>query len=287
MINVVGVHGIGQQQGGRLQMVAPWQAALGDGVERARGRQFPKPTLDISYYGDLFLEDLDRPDEVTPKAVKSEDLISFDEDTIAFFQEVQDDVVRPGDVVLDLPRAKKGMRELPRPVARLAGWLENRFGVAGKLLFFGDLTQVRRYQRHDALGHDVQERVREALLEGRPKVLVGHSLGSIVAYEALCLNPDHGVTTLVTLGSPLGLRSIREGLRREATQVIPGLPPGVSSWVNVYDENDPVALGGPLQPHWTTVVDNVVDNGRKPHDAVAYLGKRATGEPVADCLLAR
>jgi pimeloyl-ACP methyl ester carboxylesterase len=288
MVDVVGVHGIGQQQGGRLQMVEPWQLALSDGVERARGRDFAKPTLDIGYYGDIFVKGLDVPGDGQSKAMKAEDLILFDEDTVSFFEEVQDDVVRAHDLVdVDVTQAKKGMRELPVPVARLAGWLETKFGVAGKLLFFGDLTQVRRYQRDDVLARNVQERVREALDEGHPKVLVGHSLGSIVAYEALCLIPDHGVTTLVTLGSPLGLRSIREGLRQEATQVIPGLPPGVSSWVNVYDQNDPVALGGRLQPYWSAVVDRVVDNGKKPHDAVRYLGKSATGEPVADYLASR
>jgi hypothetical protein len=56
MVDVVGVHGISQQQGGRLQMVGPWQRALGDGDERARGRYFPKPSLDIAYYGDFLLE---------------------------------------------------------------------------------------------------------------------------------------------------------------------------------------------------------------------------------------
>lgn len=284
MVNVVGVHGIGQQQGGRLQMVTPWQAALGDGVERARGRNFAKPTLDIGYFGDLFLADVNRPDGVTSKAPAAEDLIAFDDDMVAFFEEVQDDVVPVDDVVADLPRAKKGMRELPIPVARLAGWLDTKFEVAGKLLFFGDLTQVRRYQRDEGLANGVQERVRDALNEGRPQVLVGHSLGSVVAYEALCLIPRHGVTTLVTLGSPLGLRSIRTALRPEAAQVIPGLPPGVTTWVNVYDAHDPVALGGPLEPHWTGVVDRVVDNGKKPHDALAYLGKRETGEPIADHL---
>jgi surfactin synthase thioesterase subunit len=55
------------------------------------------------------------------------------------------------------------------------------------VLFFGDLTQVRRYQRDDELARDVLDRVREALDVGRPRVMIGHSLGSIVAYEALCM----------------------------------------------------------------------------------------------------
>jgi hypothetical protein len=282
MVDVVGVHGISQQQGGRLQMMGPWQRALGDGVERARGRHFRKPSLDIAYYGDFFLK------SSTSKGPVPEDLVEFDEDYVAFFEEIQDEVVDPGPPVepADVVRAKKGMRELPTPLAKLAGSLDQRFMVAGKVLFFGDLTQVRRYQRDDALAQDVLGRVREALEDGGPPILVGHSLGSIVVYEALCMLPDHGIATLVTIGSPLGLRSIREALRPRAREVIPALPPGLSTWVNIYDKNDPVALAGGLQPYWDAVVDRTVDNEKDPHAATHYLGKRETGDPVADSMAA-
>ena len=39
-------------------------------------------------------------------------------------------------------------------------------------------------------------------------MLVGHSLGSVVAYEALCANPEWPVRMLVTLGSPLGIPNL-------------------------------------------------------------------------------
>jgi Alpha/beta hydrolase family len=282
VVKVVGVHGISQQQGGRLQLIGPWQQSLGDGVERARGRDFPKPSLDIAYYGEFFLES-----SISKRPVP-DDLIEFDADTVSFFETIQDEVVDPARPVepADMIGAAKGMRELPTPLAKLASWAERKFGAAGKVLFFGDLTQVRRYQRDDALGRHVLARVREALDDGRPRILIGHSLGSIVAYEALCMIPDHGISTLVTIGSPLGLRSIREALRPRAREVIPAFPPGVSRWVNVYDKNDPVALAGALQPYWGAVVDKTVDNGDRPHAATRYLGKKETGDPVADTMAA-
>ena len=55
MVDILGVHGIGQQQGGRNQLLPAWQAALDDGMERAKGYDAPKPSLDIAYYGDIFL----------------------------------------------------------------------------------------------------------------------------------------------------------------------------------------------------------------------------------------
>ena len=176
------------------------------------------------------------------------------------------------------------MKELPTPVAKLASSLERRFGVASKLLFFGDLTQVRRYQRDDALAERVLARVRDGLVLGSPKIMVGHSLGSIVAYEALCLTADHGVSTLITIGSPLGMKSIRKGLRVAGLDRDPGLPLGVTRWVNVYDPNDPVALAGGLAAHWSEVTDRTVDNESEPHSATHYLSKKETGEAVVGAL---
>lgn len=80
MVDVIGVYGISQQQGGRLQMVHPWQRSLGDGVERARGREFPKLSLDIAYHGDLFLDSSTSKGAMGPVP---DDLIEFDADTVS------------------------------------------------------------------------------------------------------------------------------------------------------------------------------------------------------------
>jgi hypothetical protein len=275
MVDVLGVHGISQQQLGRKQLLAPWSVALSDGVEFARGGREPEPTLDISFYGDFFLK--------ATNAKGPEDLIEFDADTEAFFTDIQNEVV-PEDEPTDLAEASKGMKELPIPVAKLASALERRFGLAGKLLFFGDLTQVRLYQRDRATSDKVLARVREGLDLGSPKVVVGHSLGSIVAYEALCLNPNHSVATLVTIGSPLGMKSIRDALQPIARDRMPTLPPGITRWVNIYDRSDPVALAGGLAEHWTDVTDRTVENDKEPHAATRYLSKVETGEAVVSTL---
>ncbi|MBY5666202.1 alpha/beta hydrolase [Rhizobium leguminosarum] len=69
-----------------------------------------------------------------------------------------------------------------------------------------------------------------------PTIVVGHSLGSVVAYNVLKTNPDFKVPMLVTIGSPLGIRAIR-------TPLSPiGFPRSVTSWFNAYDTRDVVAL---------------------------------------------
>ena len=256
MVDVVGIHGIAQQQRGRNQLLADWQLPLYDGIEQAR--QALRPSLDIVFYGDLFLRD-------TGWKGAPAELATMDQDTLDFLVEVQDEVAQ------DVP-ADKGPPELPAPLAKLATWLDRRFGVAGRMLFFGDLIQVRKFQRDDELA-DAVLRKAEKVLASEPRVLIGHSLGSIVAYEAL--HTFSGVATLVTLGSPLALTSVRRGLRHGER-----VPPGVRNWVNVYDPSDPVSCAGGLAPFWPAVDDRTVDNEGDPHSVLRYLGKAATGDAV-------
>ena len=51
---------------------------------------------------------------------------------------------------------------------------------------------------------EVQRRIAAGVAENT-HVVVGHSLGSVIAYEALCAHPEWPVRALVTLGSPPGI----------------------------------------------------------------------------------
>ena len=256
-------------------MLPDWQAALSDGVERTKGLTWPKPSIDLAYYGDVFLADTDSKGE-------PQDPEALDDDMVAFLEKVQAEVVDPAQP-LDVEDPAKGLKKLPGPLRRLAARLERGFGLAGKVLFFGDLVQVRRFQRDDDLAEAVLDRVRE-MRPQNARVLVGHSLGSVVAYEALCRIPDHGITTLITLGSPLGLRSIRESMSQKARDRLPNLPPGVLRWVNIYDPGDAVALAGGLAGYWPKVEDKTVDNEKEPHAITRYLSKKVTGQTVVEAL---
>lgn len=53
---------------------------------------------------------------------------------------------------------------------------------------------------------DLRARLRariEPLIDDKTRVIVAHSLGTVLSYTALCNHPDWPVKTLVTLGSPL------------------------------------------------------------------------------------
>jgi pimeloyl-ACP methyl ester carboxylesterase len=94
-----------------------------------------------------------------------------------------------------------------RPPGRMLGpadpWLDAADADEFERELLGALRQGRRYITEPAIRADVQERV-AAEIGPDTRMLVGHSLGSVVAYEAMCAHPGWPVRALVTLGSPLG-----------------------------------------------------------------------------------
>ncbi|MER5379984.1 hypothetical protein ABT040_06830 [Streptomyces sp. NPDC002688] len=88
------------------------------------------------------------------------------------------------------------------------------FQPASKRMLVSELKQVRRYLDEPPVWQAARAAV-AAQIAADTRVLVAHSLGSVVAYEALCENPEWPVTTLVTVGSPQtgsdGGRGLRGG----------------------------------------------------------------------------
>jgi hypothetical protein len=120
--------------------------------------------------------------------------------------------------------------------------------------------------------------VRAALLESpAPKVVIAHSLGTIVTYDLLSEPAfrNRPLPLLVTLGSPLGIGNVQGRLRDRAGRPNP-VPKGVKAWANFADRFDPVALDATLrdafEPPPDFAVDEPVNNGASNnHDLTGYL----------------
>jgi pimeloyl-ACP methyl ester carboxylesterase len=116
-------------------------------------------------------------------------------------------------------------------------------------------------------------------------VVVAHSLGSVVAYEALCAHPEWGITDLVTLGSPLGVPHIVLHRLHPAPSVVGreavGVWPSVTRWVNISDDGDFVALQPRLRLIFGAgVTDAAVHNGVGAHTVTRYLSAPETGAAI-------
>ena len=110
--------------------------------------------------------------------------------------------------------------------------------------------------------------------------MLGHSLGSVVAYETVALD-DLPLDALVTAGSPLAIKTVRRRLRAEVTVGAGSGAGSVPRWVNVFDPADPVACAGPLSRLWAELADFTVGNGDRPHDIERYLNKKILGKTLA------
>jgi hypothetical protein len=92
-----------------------------------------------------------------------------------------------------------------------------------------------------------RECVAEAMAQHHPDVLLAHSLGSVVAYEALLAHPELSVPVFVTLGSPLGMPAVVYERLQPEQPAAPGIrPPNVGRWVNIADPGDVIAVPRPF-----------------------------------------
>ncbi|MFG2042165.1 hypothetical protein [Dactylosporangium sp. NPDC048998] len=279
MGELVGVHGVAKHRLGRHLLLRDWAPALADGVERAAGRAVPVPDLDLAFYGDVFLP----VGGTVSSGAKSgggddAELDGMDEAELAEVAEVLAESVSASDVAAAEAEVPKGYTRVPRPLQVLLRAVDRRFGAAAGVLYVGVLRQLRRYLTDPELKATVDARV-EAAIVGRCRVLIGHSLGSLVAYEYLRQHPGHSVQLLLTLGSPLGLRMVRSRLTVE--------PLPVPAWVNVRDLRDPVTCAGPLHTWWPQIGpagDRIVDNGPDAHAAEGYLARETTGAVLLQAL---
>jgi pimeloyl-ACP methyl ester carboxylesterase len=159
--------------------------------------------------------------------------------------------------------------------------------IAGDLRFIGDPAL-----RCAAEGR-LAAAIARARSEGRPVVVVAHSLGALVTWSHLqhrgAREADDvpEVQRLVTVGSPIGNAELRELLLGDTAPV--SLPRGVRSWVNAVNADDPFATR-------LTPLDSVTGRARglrgitdvltghtdeQAHDLYGYLRDPGTARAIA------
>ncbi|HEY6645459.1 S8 family peptidase [Povalibacter sp.] len=144
-------------------------------------------------------------------------------------------------------------------------------------------------ERRDAMRESVLSRLRTG---GGPFIVIAHSQGSMVAYDALSsLTSADGIEIdlLITIGSPLGLEEVQDQLKVITNQKKGlGVPGVVKRWVNVADPLDPVCadkrLRGDYSPTGGVSVEDFeqwnADSPRDPHSGSGYLRLPEVRGPV-------
>ncbi len=282
MVAIVGVHGVNQHLKGSATLHAEWSPALVDGVRLAYA-DIGADSLTCAFYGQLFRPE-GRVRAAGDPAYRSSDLTPDEAELLLLWWQNAADL-EPERVVAPDARTRASA---PRSIqAGLRALARSSFfaGMAERALI-GALKQVRRYLREPEIRDAAQVAV-DAVVTPETRVIVGHSLGSVVAYEALHRfgQTDRwaNVDTLVTLGSPLGIPNLIFDELQPAPNGGRGRYPPVERWTNVSDEGDVVALVKELSPLFDgALVDVAIDNGSKAHDIGPYLTARETGAAIAE-----
>jgi hypothetical protein len=260
MSRVVAVHGIGQQFKGDALIAQEWLPGIRSGLHLAGGDMAPED-LCCPFYGHLFhpKATLSVAPGVDPKLLTDEEL-----DVLKMWWEAAAEatpirVISPTayDQADTLTRMPGFVQRALNALAELPFWAN-----IGQNLMLGDLRQVTVYM-NDAAVHDQIRQIVVDSIGPDTRVVIGHSLGSVVAYEALCEKPE-AVVTFLTLGSPLGIRNvIFDKLTPQPLGGTQGHWPGrVKYWTNIAAKDDVVALEKILAARFgEKVSDIVVNNG--------------------------
>ncbi|MDA9912835.1 hypothetical protein N9D66_00055 [Candidatus Nanopelagicales bacterium] len=174
-------------------------------------------------------------------------------------------------------------------------WEESRRGfgrVPGLIDALGEQLVVQfLYEEVAAYAADarrrraVRKRVLDAIAPKTPEVvIVGHSLGALVALDLLRhLPPGLRVRLLVTAASSLARRQIPS----ETLQLRDHFPyDHVAGWINVYNPQDPVTGGRPIGPRFPQAIDVRVTAGFGDHSLASCLADPGVARTLRSYLVA-
>ncbi|HIF9174748.1 TPA: hypothetical protein ACX6PS_003462 [Photobacterium damselae] len=148
------------------------------------------------------------------------------------------------------------------------------------------LTDVYRYFHDPAFALEIEKPLIRLLQQYRHRsiTLISHSLGTVIAYNVLQklaaqrTTQDITIDKWITLGSPLGLASVKAQLKRNLLGSL-SVPENVSAWHNYSDKRDIVCIDGDLADDFAKnnsgvgVQDFQVVNAYpgNPHKSYGYL----------------
>ena len=289
MATIVGVHGIAQQFQGGYQLGDVWYKAARDGLvaagHGAMAEALVPADVRVVFFGDLF----------RPRGTMSVQEPPFSAADVRLGPErdlltelYQAAVMQDPSLGVPEEAMSAGRATVQVMLDRLAR--SATFARVAQRAFIGNLKQVTAFLADPVVKQSVLARVREQVGDGT-RVIIGHSLGSVVAYEYLCHDRPGSVEMLVTLGSPLGIPNVVfDRLTPAPVGSLGAWPGALATWVNVADPDDIVALRKDLAPLFPAtlakqaIADRLADNGDEPHAIERYLSARQTGSALADVL---
>ena len=246
MSKVVLVHGAFNELWGPHELKARWFPALQDGLWH-HGAAIDPDDVGVCFYGDLYRLDLS---QITEEEWK---------------------------------KSRAGAEEMLSEFGGEHG-LDFLSQAAGKYAQDRTIDMVTIMAREPTIRRDSRSRLLD-VISPETKVIVSHSMGTVISHQTLTLNPEIQIDTLVTLGSPLGSDYVFDALQGERSGDLGPWPGSTRNWVNVAAHGDHAAAVNKLADKFgDRVEDHLIDNGYRAHDPEPYLNSKATGATVAAAL---
>ncbi|GAA2005680.1 hypothetical protein [Catenulispora subtropica] len=315
---IVFVHGIGGLRDPSRDLAA-WTEALALGCRDAGHSRFARQLREgatgavFAYYGDLFYKSQAQGDGFLDLDDEEAELLA------TFLAGILDEQLSTDDPDTDRPaldaetvRLLKRARSQLSPAGQTQGSgqiLRHTANAITTLLsirplrkggqwtlsktMIGHLSQVARYlarKETDTAGRPLDQRIRARVadaLKADSAIVVAHSLGSVVAWEALH-EADTPVPLFVTLGSPLATRT---AVWPRLYPQPPSTPECVGRWLNFWDRDDLVVARPRLEkdivPNSAGVgprSQRVDSDGLWVHSAVKYLRQARVAGRIAEAV---
>src|SRR6478672_6910712 len=222
MVDIVAIHGINLHRSLRTTMQRDWRNAIVEGLSNVRSQHAGTLSVECAFYGHEYNDG---------KAGGEPEYAAID--------------IQPGletELVLAIGAAV-GEADDDRTKLYLPGVIQRALVIIQRSELFNGrdsflisfVKQVNRYLSDPDFRALVHTELAAAMAES-PRLVIGHSLGSVIAYNWLRENePTHPVAR-ITLGSPLGLEAIR---RRVGCDNDRSCWPGqIRSWTDIAAGHD-------------------------------------------------
>lgn len=288
------LHGRAQQGKDALALKRDWIRAWKEGLRKS-GLSIPiaEAAIRFPYYGDTladFTAGVAR-EEVADVIWRGDDLADDEKEFLVAALEEARDVAGITDeellAVMDETVIERGWRDWRWAHSLIQALDEHGPGVSGTTIAIVT-RDVFQYLTNRLVKEDIDDAISAAIDDHTETVIVGHSLGTVVAYGILRRAGEAHkwkVPLIVTLGSPLAVRAIRESLRPIAH------PSCAAAWFNARDDRDIVALHSLEAPYFgvTPAIENKTDvRNETPnrHGIAGYLSDRDVARRIHDALTA-
>lgn len=272
-MKVVFIHGRSQENKDPEKLKKTWIKALKNGLKKS-GLNLPKDVhFEFPFYG-----------KILEKHAYRKTVLSRRENLL--IKEILFEMAELSGVIdfVNVPNQQDDVEQksifASETVQKLLRLFERNVEISSLMLdiFTRD---VAAYLSVKKLRDEIDNLVLEKI-DSDTKTVVAHSLGSVIGYEALRKKGKNhrNIRFFVTVGSPLGLSSIKKCLSKPLK-----MPDCVERWLNVYDERDFIALKKldkhvfPITPEIINLTEVKNDSGNH-HGIEGYLNDKTVAEQI-------